>query len=306
MCGLADNMHTPVVLRTRSGLLRRARPVRRTRAASPAGIIGLVIVTALVLCALFADQIALYGPEAGSLSDARMPPAWQPGGDWSHPLGTDPLGQDVFSRIIHGSRVSLTVGLFGAILASIIGVSLGLAAGYFGGVADRAISAVVQVLLSVPYVVLVIVIATIFGRSLLNVILIFGITGSPIFVRVTRAEIRRLKNEEYVQAAVCLGASPRRVLAQHLLPNMMGTVITLVTFEMSAMILYESGLSFLGLSVPPNVPSWGNMLALGRQYLPIFPWLTLYPGAALVITSLGVNLLGDALREWLDPRLRPS
>jgi ABC-type dipeptide/oligopeptide/nickel transport system permease subunit len=270
----------------------------------PGGVIGLAIVILLVVCAVFADVIAPYGPLDGDLADARRPPAWEPRGVPEHLLGTDQLGQDIFSRIIHGSRVSLTVGFFGALLAAFIGVTLGLIAGYFGGWADAIISSFVNVLLSLPYVVLVIVIATIFGRSLLNVILIFGVTGSPIFVRLTRGETLRLKNEEYVQAAQALGAGPGRVLFCHILPNMIGVVITLATFEMSAMILYESGLSFLGLSVPPQVPSWGNMLALGRQFLPVFPWMSIYPGLAIALTALGVNLLGDRLREIIDPRLR--
>jgi ABC-type dipeptide/oligopeptide/nickel transport system permease subunit len=269
-----------------------------------AGALGLIIVALLVLCAIFADQIAPYGPTEGALSSARRPPAWQERGTWDHILGTDQLGQDIFSRIVHGSRVSLLVGLFGATMAALIGVSLGLVAGYYGGWIDNAVSSLVNIMLSLPYVVLVIVVATVFGRSLINVILIFGVTGSPIFVRLTRGEVLRLKRSEYVQAAYSLGARSQRIIVRHILPNLIGAVITLATFEMSAMIIYESGLSFLGLSVPPDVPSWGNMLTLGRPLLPVFPWMTIYPGLAIAMTSLGVNLLGDRLREVIDPRTR--
>jgi ABC-type dipeptide/oligopeptide/nickel transport system permease subunit len=286
----------------------RLKPVRR-RWLRPffqdaAGALGLIIVALLVLCAIFADQIAPYGSTEGALSSARRPPAWLERGTWDHILGTDQLGQDIFSRIIHGSRVSLLVGLFGATMAALIGVSLGLMAGYYGGWIDNAVSSLVNIMLSLPYVVLVIVVATIFGRSLINVILIFGVTGSPIFVRLTRGEVLRLKGSEYVQAAYSLGARSQRIIVRHILPNLIGAVITLATFEMSAMIIYESGLSFLGLSVPPDVPSWGNMLTLGRPLLPVFPWMTIYPGLAIAITSLGVNLLGDRLREVIDPRTR--
>jgi len=281
----------------------RVRP-RHPLLADFGGLIGFVLVALLVVTALFAEQIAPYAPTEGSLSDARLPPAWQDRGRPEHLLGTDQLGQDIFSRVVYGSQVSLTVSFFGAALAAGLGVGFGLLAGYFGGWADTLISSAVNVMLSLPYVVLVIVIATLFGRSLLNVILIFGVTSSPLFVRFTRGEVLRLKREEYVQAALAMGANSWRVLGRHILPNMIGSVVTLATFEMSAMMIYESGLSFLGLSVPPQVPSWGNMLALGRQFLPIFPWMTLYPGLAIALAALGVNLLGDRVRELLDPRLR--
>jgi len=150
--------------------------------------------------------------------------------------------------------------------------------------------------------VLVIVVATVLGRSLTNVILLFGITGSPLFVRVARGEVLRLKRLAYVEAAVGLGASAGRIIPIHLLPNLVGPLVTLATFEVSAMIFYESGLGFLGLSVPPDVPSWGNMLALGRQFLTIYPWLAIFPGVAIAITALGINLFGDWLRDAIDPR----
>jgi ABC-type dipeptide/oligopeptide/nickel transport system permease subunit len=191
-------------------------------------------------------------------------------------------------------------------LAAGLGVTLGLLAGYLGGWVDTVITSAVNLLLSFPYLVLVIVIAAIFGRSLLNVILIFGITDSPIFVRLTRGEVLRIMKQEYVESARGLGATAGRIIFIHILPNLIGPLITVMTFEMSAMIFYESGLSFLGLSVPPEVPSWGNMLTLGRKFLNIYPWMAIYPGVAIAITALGVNLLGDWLRDMLDPRLRNS
>lgn len=271
---------------------------------SPAAIFGTFVLLMLVVSALGADVIAPYGPTEGAFEDARKPPMWAEGGSPDHILGTDRLGQDLFSRIVYGSRVSLTVGVFGVLLAMSIGVTLGLLAGYFGGWIDNAVMAVVNILLSVPYLVLVIVFAAIFGRSLLNVVLIFGITDAPIFIRLTRGEVLRIKNSEYVQAARSLGGSDFRVIVQHVLPNLIGPLITLGTFELSAMIFYESGLSFLGLSVPPEVPSWGNLLQIGRPFLTIMPWLAIWPGVAIAITSLGINLTGDWLRDVIDPRTR--
>lgn len=295
--------------------LSPGQPRRRRRAAAlrqglhrllhdPGAFIGLVLVSLVVLTAVFADQLAPYGPTEGSLLDAKKPEAWQPNGLPGHLLGTDQLGQDILSRVIYGARISLAVGFFGVLLASAIGVTLGMTAGYLGGRVDTVISALVNLLLSFPYLVLVIIVATVFGRSLLNVIIIFGVTDAPVFARLARGEVLRLRTTDYVVAAYSLGAPTRRILLRHLLPNLVGPLVTLMTFEMSAMIFYESGLSFLGLSVPPEVPSWGNMLALGRKFLYIFPWMSIYPGLAISLTAFGVNLLGDWLRDMVDPRRR--
>jgi ABC-type dipeptide/oligopeptide/nickel transport system permease subunit len=273
---------------------------------SPSALFGIAILLLLTSCALFAEQIAPFAPTAGDFSSARLPPAWLEGGTWTHPFGTDRLGQDIYSRIIYGARVSLLVGFFGALLASAIGVTLGILAGYFGGWVDTLISASINVILSVPYLVLVVVAATIFGRSLFNVILIFGVTGSPVFVRLVRGEVLRLRALEYVEAARSLGAQPGRIISAHLLPNLVGPLITLATYEMSAMIFYEAGLSYLGLSVPPEVPSWGNMLQAGQNLLPVLPWIAIFPGLAIALTALAMNLVGDRLRDVLDPRVREA
>lgn len=266
------------------------------------GMVGLSLVLLVVICAVFAPYIAPYGPNEGALLDARLPPAWQDGGTTAHLIGTDQLGQDLFSRMIYGSRVSLLVGVLGALMAVAIGVTLGLLAGFYGGWIDTVVTSFTNLLLSIPYLVLVIVIATILGRSLTNVILLFGVTSSPVFIRVTRGEVLRIRRLAYVEAALGLGASAGRIIPRHILPNIVGPLATLATFEMSAMIFYESGLGFLGLSVPPDVPSWGNMLALGRRFLTIYPWMAIYPGIAIAITTLGINLLGDWLRDTIDPR----
>jgi ABC-type dipeptide/oligopeptide/nickel transport system permease subunit len=268
------------------------------------GLLGFVLFVLIVLTAILAPVIAPYDPLKQNLRAAKQPPAWQAGGSWEFPLGTDTLGRDMLSRIIYGTRVSLTVGFFGVLIAGTLGMVAGLVSGYVGGRVDGAVMGVVNVFLAIPYLVFVVVVAAILGRSLINVILIFGITDSPIFARVTRGEVLRMRESGYVESAVSAGASTQRILFDHILPNLIGPLITLATFEMSAMIFYEAGLSFLGLSVPPNVPSWGNMLQVGRQYLTIYPWIATWPGVAIAVTALAFNLLGDWLRDVLDPRLR--
>lgn len=263
------------------------------------------MITVVVIMALFAPLLAPHDPLAQDLRSTKMPPAWREGGSWEHVLGTDRLGRDQLSRIIYGARVSVTVGLLGAGIALALGMLAGMLAGYFGGWLDSILMGLVNLLLAVPYLVLVIVVAALLGRSLLNVILLFGITASPLFARVTRGEVLRLRHSGYVESALCLGATGRRVIFVHMLPNLIGPLVTLATFEMSAMIFYEAGLGFLGLSVPPDVPSWGNLLAVGRESLMAgMPWLTTYPGLAIALTALGMNLFGDWLRDVLDPRLR--
>ncbi len=268
------------------------------------GVIGLLMFLTVVFAAVFAPLIAPYDPLEQNLRDAKMPPAWNEGGSWEHILGTDNLGRDLLSRVIYGSRVSLTVGFFGVLIASTLGLVFGAVAGYLGGRVDAVIMSVVNLILSLPYLLVVVVIAAVLGRSLLNVILIFGITDTPIFARVTRGEVLRIRQSGYVESAISAGAGTVRIIFDHIVPNLIGPLITLATFEMSAMIFYEAGLGFLGLSVPPSVPSWGNMLAAGRKYLTSYPWLSTWPGLAIMWTSLSMNLLGDWLRDVLDPRLR--
>jgi ABC-type dipeptide/oligopeptide/nickel transport system permease subunit len=269
-----------------------------------AGLLGLIMFLFMVGVALFAPWLAPYDPLAQNLRDAKMPPAWTAEGSRDHWLGTDHLGRDMLSRIIYGTRVSLTVSFFGVLIAGTLGLLIGLFAGYMGGRADNIIMGLVNLILALPYLVFVVFIAAILGRSLLNVILIFGFTDIPIFVRIARGETLRLRQSNFVEAATSIGSARGRILLRHILPNLVGPIVTIATFEMSAMIFYEAGLGFLGLSVPPNIPSWGNMLNSGRQYLTIYPWIVIYPGLAIAFAGLAMNLLGDWLRDVLDPRLR--
>jgi len=277
-----------------------ARLLKRDRA----GTLGLIMFLIVVISAVFAPYLAPYDPLKQDLRAAKRPPAWTEKGNWDHPLGTDNLGRDLLSRIIYGSRVSLTVGFFGVLIACSLGMLLGLISGYVGGRTDACIMGGVNLILALPYLVFVVFIAAILGRSLLIVILIFGFTDIPIFVRITRGEVLSMRESEFIESAMSIGARPGRIIFSHVLPNLIGPLITIATFEMSAMIFYEAGLGFLGLSVPPSVPSWGNMLATGRKYLTIYPWIATFPGLAIVFTGLGMNLLGDWLRDVLDPRMR--
>jgi ABC-type dipeptide/oligopeptide/nickel transport system permease subunit len=268
------------------------------------GVIGLLMFLTVVIAAVFAPVLAPFEPLDQNLRDAKMPQAWSDGGTWEHPLGTDNLGRDLLSRLIYGARVSLTVGFIGVLIAATLGMIFGAIAGYLGGRVDSIIMGVVNLVLSLPYLLFVVVIASILGRSLINVILIFGITDAPIFARVTRGEVLRIRESGYVESAISAGARTGRIIFDHIMPNLIGPLLTLATFEMSRMIFYEAGLGFLGLSVPPSVPSWGNMLEAGRKYLTSYPWIATWPGLAIVWASMGMNLLGDWLRDVLDPRLR--
>jgi ABC-type dipeptide/oligopeptide/nickel transport system permease subunit len=308
MAQLSDISPTPTGLSVdeaaERSLWHRFGHLARLLGRDRAGMLGLAMFLTVTIAAIFAPWLSPHDPIAQNLRDSKTPPAWTAEGDWTYPLGTDTLGRDILSRIIFGSRVSLTVGFFGVLIAGGLGLVIGLTAGYLGGRADNLIMGLVNLILALPYLVFVVFIASILGRSLINVILIFGLTDIPIFVRITRGEVLRLRESGFVESALSLGASRRRILFDHILPNLIGPLITIATFEMSAMIFYEAGLGFLGLSVPPSVPTWGNMLAAGRQHLSQYPWISTYPGLAIVFTGLGMNLLGDWLRDVLDPRLR--
>lgn len=271
-------------------------------ARSKGGLFGAIIVLSLVILAVFATWIAPHDPLAQNLSAANSPPFWSDGGSSEYLIGTDTLGRDILSRLIFGTRVSLTVALGGVGIAAPLGMLLGLIAGYAGGKVDAVIVGVVNLVLSLPYLLFVVFVAAVVGRSLLNVILIFGITSIPIFARVTRGEVLKLRESTFVEAARNVGVKKGQILRSHLLPNLVGPLATLATFEMSGMILYEAGLGFLGLSVPPSTPSWGNMIDAGRRVLTIYPWISLAPGVAIVLAGLGLNLFGDWLRDALDPR----
>jgi peptide/nickel transport system permease protein len=273
----------------------------RRLARDPAAVIGAVIVAIVAVCAIFAPLITRVDPNAQDLTATLIPPMWIAGGSHAHVLGTDNLGRDLLTRIIWGSRVSAIVGLSVVAIGGTIGVTAGLVAGYRRGWVDAVIARITDVQLAFPLVLLAVAIVAVVGPGLLTVIAAIGLTSWVQYVRVVRAETMSLREREFVAAAEAAGATSRRIIARHLLPNVGSAVIVLGTFEIARAIVFESSLSFLGLGVPPTTPSWGGMLADGRQYLDTAWWTALFPGLAIMIAVMGVNLLGDGLRDALDP-----
>jgi peptide/nickel transport system permease protein len=259
--------------------------------------IGGTIVAGAVVCAIFAPWLAPHSPTEMNLSNSLLPPASAHGGSTQYLLGTDYLGRDVLSRLIYGARVSLIISSGGVLLAAVAGSIIGLVAGYFGGWLDALLMRIADVQLSLPFLLLVVVLAEIIGSSYWSVIVVFGFAVWPVFGRLMRSEVLRLKGTGFIESARALGASPLHNLRRHVLPNAMATLVTVASFQMAAMIIYEAGLGFLGLSVPPTVPSWGNMLADGQTYLTTAWWLAVFSGLAVLLVSLGINLLGDWLRD---------
>ena len=260
---------------------------------------GALLLALTGLAALFAPWLAPHDPAAVSLADRLMPPLSP-----NHVLGTDALGQDVLSRVIYGARVSLLVGITAVAISGAIGITLGLLAGYYGNLIDDVIMRIGEVQLAFPTIILYVAVMAVLGPGLLKLIAVIGVVGWVQYARVERAMTLSAKENEYVQAARALGAPDYRIMLRHILPNTLGPIIVIASFGLASTIVIEASLSFLGLGVPPSVPSWGSMLADGRDYLRAGWWVATFPGLALTLTVLAVNLLGDWLRDELDPLLR--
>jgi peptide/nickel transport system permease protein len=263
-------------------------------------LVGLLVVAALVGAALFAPWLAPYDPAKQSLVEKRA----RPGGKYL--LGADEFGRDILSRVIYGTRVALLVGTLSVAIALGLGTVLGSVAGYSGGWADAAIMRAVEVLLAFPYLLLAIAIVSALGPGAANTTIAVGIWGTPPVTRIVRGAVLALKETEYVGAARALGASSLALVVRHILPNVLPTVIVYATLFMANAILVEAALSFLGLGVQPPTPSWGLMVATGRDFLLVAPHIATIPGLAIMVAVLGFNLLGDGLRDALDPRLRAA
>jgi len=277
----------------------RVRPRPSFRA-----VFGITVLLLMGASALLAPRLAPWDPSRQMLLKRLRPPAWETRGLREHPLGTDHLGRDILSRILYGGRISLGVSLSSVALAATIGVGLGLSAGFFGGRIDAIIMRVVDVFLAVPYILLAMGVVFALGPSLLNVILVMGATRWVQFARIVRADVLSIREREFVVGARARGNRAPRLLLRHVLPNALTPIIVVATLELAFMIIYESALSFLGLGVQPPTPTWGWMLADGRNYIATAWWLATFPGLAIMLTVLAVNLLGDWLRDVLDPRLR--
>jgi peptide/nickel transport system permease protein len=265
-------------------------------------VVALVLMIGLVLCAALAPVIAPLPWDAQDIGRRLIPPVWSEGGTWSFPLGTDFLGRDILSFIIHGSRISLIVGFATVLTGGLLGSFLGWAAGYYGGWTDRIIMRLADVQLSFPYILLVLALAAVVGPGLWKVILVLGVSSWPVYGRIARGAMLSEKESEYVQAARAMGLNSFRVLFVHAAPNTLSALIVVTTLQVGRMIIAEATLSFLGLGVPPSVPTWGGLLSDGRSYLYNAWWIATLPGVAIMLTVLSINLLGDALRDILDPK----
>lgn len=290
---------TPPAMRAR----RRSQLLASLRR-NPVALTAVLLLAAILVAAVAAPALAPYDPTAQSLRLRLKPPAWLPGGAEGHLLGTDALGRDMLSRILFGARVSLLVGILAVLVQTLLGVSAGLLAGYYGGAVDNVLMRLADVQQAIPFLVLVVAVAAVVGPSFLNTVLILGITGWVTYGRVVRAQVLSLKTQEFVVASQALGSTDRRVMLRHLLPNLLAPVTVVGTLTISAMILVEASLSFLGLGVPPPTPTWGGMVADGRNYIVTAWWVSVFPGCAIFLTVLVINLVGDWLREALDPALR--
>jgi peptide/nickel transport system permease protein len=261
-------------------------------------LFGLAIVILLILVSLLASTIQPYDPLKISISNRTQPPSQ------THTFGTDHFGRDIYSRVLSGAKISLTVGVVSVALGALVGILLGSIGGYFGGWIDYAITLVMDAIISFPAVLLAIGLMSVMGLGVTNIIIALAFIGIPHYGRIMRGAVLSIREKEYVEAARASGSGHLKLLLIHVLPNAMAPLIVVTTIGVANAILIEAALSFLGLGVPPPAPSWGNMLADGRNFLIQAPWMTIFPGLAISFTVLGFNTLGDGLRDVLDPKLK--
>jgi peptide/nickel transport system permease protein len=269
----------------------------------PLGVIGGVILLVVFSSALLADYLAPHEPNKQRLVARFKPPVWAQGGSATYLLGTDNVGRDIFSRIIHGSRISLSVGIAAVGISLLIGVTLGLLSGFLGARVDAIIMALVDIMLAFPQLILAFAMVAVLGPGIGNIILVLGLTGWERYARVVRAEVLALREREFVQAARAIGVPTPTIIFRHIMPNTFSSVIVMATLQTAQAILAEAALSFLGLGTGQTYPSWGQMIALGRDYINVAWWLSTFPGIAILLTVLAINLLGDRVRDLLDPRM---
>ena len=267
-------------------------------------IIPMFILALFIFTGIFAPLIAPHDPERGSLRDRNVPPAWEEGGSSEFLLGTDHLGRDMLSRVIFGARISLTVAVVTLSVGMGIGVASGLIAGWYGGWVDEFLMRIVDIKLAIPTILLALVLVLALGQSFMIIVAILAIAVWPRFARNVRGEVLQLKTMDFVALAKVAGASTPRILAIHIFPGVINTLIVLATLEVGIVILLESTLSFLGAGVPPPTPAWGSMVSDGRDRLAVAWWISTMPGVAIMMSVLSMNLFGDWIRDRLDPRLR--
>jgi peptide/nickel transport system permease protein len=282
------------LIRKNSNLYLTLVRLRRNRLA----IVGLCIMVVLVVVAVFAPWVAPYDFAAQNLSDAFEPPCLK------YLLGTDDFGRDILSRLIYGARISLQVGIFAVGLSMCVGGVLGAISGYYGGKIDDVIMRFMDILLSIPQILLAVTIAAALGPGLLNLTVAVGVSNIPSFARVVRGAVLSIVGQEYIEAAQCMGASDTWIIARHILPNCSAPIIVQATLRVAGAILAAAALSFLGLGIQPPTPEWGGMLSAARGYVRDYPYMTISPGLAIMITILALNFLGDGLRDAMDPKMK--
>jgi len=281
-------------------LLEFIKQYKKNRAA----LVGFIIVVLLILTAIFAPIVAPYSPDIQNLADRLIPPMWDAKGVSSHVLGTDDFGRDLFSRIIFGSRISLMVGAISVGVSLSFGLVMGIVAAYFGGKTDLFIMRIVDIMLSIPAILLAIVIVSILGPSLFSAMTAIGIVGIPTYARIVRASVLAEREKEYVIASRINGSSNFRLMFVVILPNCASPIIVQATMGFASAVLEAAGLSFLGLGAQPPTPEWGAMLSDSLQFITTAPWMIFYPGVAIFLTVLSFNLMGDGLMDVLDPKLK--
>ena len=268
------------------------------------GLVAAVVMAIVIGSAAAAPWIVPYDPLAVDIQHRLGPPAWMAGGKTTHLLGTDQIGRDLLSRVIYGGRVSLVIGMSAVLVSATIGVLLGLAAGYFAGRIDWMIMTLVNVMLTFPFVLLALAVIAVLGPSLINMIIVLGVADWPLYARVIRAETLAVREREFVLASRALGMSHLRIMFRQILPNLVSVIVVIATLQVARVIILESFLSFLGLGIQPPTPAWGNMLGEGRVYMLNSWWIATFPGLAIFTTTLAINLMGNALRDWLDPHMK--
>jgi len=268
------------------------------------GLAAVGVLLAIVASAVLAPSLSPHDPLAVDIRHRLAPPAWMEGGDTRHLLGTDQVGRDLLSRVIYGGRVSLVVGVGAVLISATIGVLLGLGGGYFRGRTDWTIMTLVNVMLTFPFVLLALAVIAVLGPNLTNLIIVLGVAGWPVYARVVRAETMAIGEREFVIAGRALGMSHARIIFRQILPNLVSAIVVIATLQVAQVIIAESFLSFLGLGIQPPTPAWGNMLGEGRVYMLNSWWIATFPGSAIFLTTLVINLMGNALRDWLDPHMK--
>jgi len=270
---------------------------RRLRRSSSL-VVGAAIMLVVVASAVLAPSIAPYDPIDQEFTSQLRPPST------THLFGTDEFGRDIFSRVVFGARIALNIGVLADAIATVLGILFGVVAGYVGGRLDALVTRIIDVVLAFPYLLLAMIVVAILGPGLTNAMIAIAIVYTPQFARVVRGVVLSVKEQDFVEAARAMGSGPTRILARYVLPNIVSPVIVMATLTVGFMIVETAGLSFLGLGASPPAPEWGSMLATGRSYMLAAPWITTFPGLAILVTVVAFNLVGDGLRDLLDPRLR--